>query len=183
MAPTPRVGLIVGFFLKRVTLFAPWVCMIVIAAHFPKSTPVPIAELERSDPLGAFPRVEFRYHEPQRPAMVRFQLAPIVPMRKYHIIVEELTQRQIGCVSAIAMHNDESNLGREGYQPHQVIRLDAVPGIVEARPGRYAVKITHLARLRQRVELLVVESKLGFYQSDHPEIPFRAIETRSRTIA
>src|SRR5215469_14568870 len=135
MAPTPRVGLIVGFFLKRVTLFAPWVCMIVIAAHFPKSTPVPIAELERSDPLGAFPRVEFRYHEPQRPAMVRFQLAPIVPMRKYHIIVQELIERQIGRVSAITMHDDESNLRRESYEPRKIAHLDAFPDIVEARPG------------------------------------------------
>ena len=115
--------------------------------------------------------------------MVRFQITAIVPMRKYHIIAEELIQRQIGRVSAITMHDDESGRGRESYQPHQVAHRDAFPGIVETRPGRYAVKITHLARLRQRVELLVVETKLRFYQSDHSEIPFRAIETRSRAVA
>ena len=183
MAPTPHVGLVVGFFLKRVTFLAPRVRMIVIAAHFPESTPVPIAKLESSDPLGAFPRVEFRYHEPQRPAMVRFQIAAMVPMRKYHIIAEELIQRQIGRISAITMHNHESGFGRESYQLHQVAHLDAFPDIVEARPGRYAVEIAHLPRLRKRVELLVVETKLRFYQSDHSEIPFRAIETRSRAIA
>src|SRR5262249_54051280 len=136
-----------------------------------------------SDPLGAFPRVQFRYYEPQRPAMVRFQVAAIVPMRKYHIIVQEQIERQIGRVSAITMHDDESNLGRESYEPHKIGHLDAFPDIVEARPGRDAVEITHLARLRQRVKLLVVEPQLRLCQSDQPEIPSCAIETRSRTIA
>ena len=124
-----------------------------------------------------------RLHEPQRPAMVRFQIAAIVPMRKYHIIAEELIQRQIGRVSAITVHNDESGFEFESCQLHQVAHPDSFPDIVEARPARYAVEIAHLARLRQRVELLVVETKLRFYHSHHPEIPFLAIETRSRAIA
>ena len=114
--------------------------------------------------------------------MIRFQIAAIVPMRKYHIIVQELIQRQIGRVSTITMHDNESHLGRQSYELHKIARLDAFPDIVEARPGRDAMEITHLARLRQCAKLLVVEPQLRFCLSDQPEIPSCPIETRSRTI-
>src|ERR1700689_7438 len=90
-------------FLKRVALLGPGVGMVVIAAHFPKSAPVYVGELDGAHPLGALPCVQLRHDEAQRKSMIGLQIAPVMPMRQHYVVAQEFVVRQIGRVIAVAM--------------------------------------------------------------------------------
>src|SRR5579885_201521 len=154
--PLRREGLFVRLFLEGVAFLAPGIRVIVVAAHFPEPAAIPIAELDRAHPFGALPGIELRHDEPQRPAMIGFQVAAVVAMRQHHVVVQKFFNRQVGGVSAIAMDDDIASLRQRRGHLCKVGDFDAFPQVVESLPGCYAVKIGNLARLGHPAELLIL---------------------------
>src|SRR5262249_52006184 len=106
-----------------------------------------------------------------------------MPVGQDHVVIQELGQRQIGRIAAVAMDENESRFRLELHQLHEVADLDAFPTVVEARPGGDAMEIRDLSGTRQLLKLFPVEQQRIFDQADHAEVPFCRIKTRRRTVA
>src|SRR5205085_10796715 len=110
VADSSRCGSLLGVLLKRVTLLVPRVAVVMIAPHFPKTPPLISAKFEGPHPFCALPSVEFRHHQPERPAMVGFEIFSVMPIREQNVVVQKFSQRQIGRVTAVAMDENEASL-------------------------------------------------------------------------
>jgi hypothetical protein len=56
-----------------ITLFFPRIAAVVIAADFPVARCIVVAEFDALQPLGAFPEIEMRHHQPHRAAVFLLQ--------------------------------------------------------------------------------------------------------------
>ena len=96
-----------------------------------------------------------KQQHPESACVIRIEIAPVVAMRQHHVVVEQIGERQIGGVIAIAVYYRMTHFRLELHPRHEVGNPDAFPRVVESRPCGHAVEIGDLATLRQRAEFLV----------------------------
>ena len=81
--------------------------MIVVTASFPVSGLIFRYQLYSTNPFGAFPCVELRYHRTNRTSMIRFDRLAVMQVCHQYVCLKEVFQRQGGCPAiVIAVKND-----------------------------------------------------------------------------
>src|SRR5690242_15899779 len=83
------------FLSSRIPLLFPGIPVRVITIPFPKPQSVVVQQRKSSHPLYAFPRIQMRHHQSQRPAMLRSQRRAVMLKRKKHIGTQQICQRHI----------------------------------------------------------------------------------------
>src|SRR5713101_7287158 len=137
---------------SAIALFRPGIAVIVIAPLLPEPGAVGRQELDAPDPFGALPEIEPRHDRAHRAAMLARQGTALPGMREQHVLGVEFGQRQVGRVVVVAVEDDEARRGLRANGRQDMLRADALPGIVEARPGGDAVDVGDLAERRLGAE-------------------------------
>jgi len=115
--------------------------------------------------------------------VVGFEVPPVVAISKHRIFVQEIAQRQVGRVSAVAAYDHETRFGPKPHKLHQVADSHAFPAVVQARPGCNAVEIGHHLAARQRMKLLVSPAHRLLDQTCDAKIPRARVKLRRWSVS
>src|SRR5690348_10894052 len=162
-----------------VTLLAPGIAAIVIAALFPEAAAILGDKLDPPDPFRALPEIELGDHRAHRPAMLARQRFALPGMREQRIIIVEIRQGKIRGVVVVAVKHDEARLGQRPRQRENMLGAHPVPLIVEARPCSDAVYVGDIAELRLGAELVPAPIDAPLDQTVDREPPLRRFDPRN----
>jgi hypothetical protein len=118
-------------FLVAIAFFEPRVSPIVITTDFPEPSDIFSEKFNAADPFGAFPGVELRHNQAERPAVVRSEILTIKAMGEDNIVIDELLKCKIRRVSSVTMDHDVSSSRLETDQGKELLGFDAFPMIIK----------------------------------------------------
>src|ERR1035437_9113078 len=95
-----------GALLVGVTLLAPRVGRVVVAALFPESPPVPGQVLHGPDPLDALPFVPARPDHPDRVPVLRSEFRSVAVGSQQGVVLGEIRDLHIGAVTEVCPDHD-----------------------------------------------------------------------------
>src|SRR5579864_1207377 len=154
-----------------VAFFVPGIAAIVIAAFFPKPGAIRGDELDPLNPFRALPEIQLRHDRAHRPAMLAWQGLALPGVREKYVVIIEISERKVRRVIVIGMKHDEARLWLRLREAEDVLCANAVPLIVEARPGGNAVNIGDVAELRLNLKFGPTPIELVLDQAIDRETP------------
>src|SRR5712671_5208103 len=160
---------------SAIALRRPGIAVVVIAPLLPEPGAIGSQELDPPDPFGALPEIEPRHDRAHRAAMLARQRTTLPGMREQHVLGIEFGQRQVGGVVVIAVKDDEARLGLRPNGRQDMLGADALPGIVETRPGGDAVYVRGIAEHRLGAERRPVPGHGVLDQAVDAEIEHRPV--------
>src|SRR6266849_352076 len=156
---------------SAIALLRPGIAVVVIAPLLPEPGAIGSQELDPPYPFGALPEIEPRHDRAHRAAMLARQRTTLPGMREQHVLGIEFGQRQVGGVVVIAVKDDEARLGLRPNGRQDMLGADALPGIVETRPGGDAVYVRGIAEHRLGAERRPVPGHGVLDQAVDAELP------------
>src|SRR5207253_6106199 len=155
-----------------VTLFFPWITIIVVAKRLPEARFIPLDQSEAPDPLGALPEVEMRYKQPRRSTMFGSQRLPLVAEGHPGFSSQHIGERQIRRVVTIAVGDDISgDVGVIVHLLQQGLDGDAFPMGIEFGPLGDTTDVDGGRLMGQGQQLLPGPSLRFFDVPSNREIP------------
>ena len=89
-----------------ISLFRPWISVVVIAAYFPEAGFVDFGKCNLVHPFRTFPEIQLWNDHANRTTMFLGQRCIFPMMGKQHVIIEKLIDPNIGCITVMGGEKD-----------------------------------------------------------------------------
>jgi hypothetical protein len=94
-----------------IPLLAPWVSVVVVAELLPEAGGIVKHQLDAADPLGRFPEIQVWDQQSCGSTVLRDKLFSVLLKGDPRFAVEQILQRQVGAVTALAVSHRVICLG------------------------------------------------------------------------